>query len=99
MCAAGFGTYRRRSVQRSGTGRSVGKHSPSRASTAGRSFARFCAVFVGGGERVPKWRRSGPLTGEPFGVSLSLFSEVLSGTARSRQGGAVRSEEHTSELQ
>ena len=25
MCAAGFGTYRRRSVQRSGTGRSVGK--------------------------------------------------------------------------
>ncbi len=40
-------------------------------------------------KRVPKWRRSGPLPGEPFGVSLSLFSEVLSGTARSRQGRAV----------
>src|SRR5450759_2383677 len=40
-------------------------------------------------KRVPKWRRSGPLPGEPFGVSLSLFSEVLSGTARSGQGRAV----------
>jgi hypothetical protein len=40
-------------------------------------------------KRVPKWRRSGPLPREPFGVSLSLFSEVLSGTARSRQGRAV----------
>jgi len=40
-------------------------------------------------KKVPKWRRSGPLPGEPFGVSLSLFSEVLSGTARSRQGRAV----------
>ncbi|MDR3701525.1 MAG: GIY-YIG nuclease family protein, partial [Candidatus Sulfopaludibacter sp.] len=34
-------------------------------------------------KRVPKWRRSGPLPGEPFGVSLSLFSGALSGTARS----------------
>jgi len=25
-------------------------------------------------KRVPKWRRSGPLPGEPFGVSLSLLS-------------------------
>src|ERR1019366_6936428 len=40
-------------------------------------------------KRVPKWRRGGPLPREPFGVSLSLFSEVLSGTARSRQGRAV----------
>ena len=40
-------------------------------------------------KRVSKWRRSGPLPGEPFGVSLSLFSEVLSGTARSGQGRAV----------
>src|ERR1019366_8920942 len=40
-------------------------------------------------KRVPKWRRSGPLSGEPFGVSLSLFPEALSGTARSRQGCAV----------
>ena len=40
-------------------------------------------------KRVPKWRRSGPLPGEQFGVSLSLFSGVLSGTARSRQGRAV----------
>jgi hypothetical protein len=40
-------------------------------------------------KRVPKWRRSGPLPGGPFGVSLSLFSGVLSGTARSRQGRAV----------
>jgi hypothetical protein len=40
-------------------------------------------------KRVPKWRRSGALPGEPFGVSLSLFSEVLLRTARSRQGRAV----------
>src|ERR1035441_4413434 len=40
-------------------------------------------------KRVPKWRRSGPLPGEPSGVSLSLFSEALSGTARSCQGRAV----------
>src|ERR1035437_4026965 len=49
-------------------------------------FAAFCRWR---GKRVPKWRRSGPLPREPFGVSLSLFSEVLSGTARSRQGRAV----------
>src|ERR1017187_996880 len=40
-------------------------------------------------KRVPKWRRSGPLPGEQFGVSLSLFPEVLCGTARRRQGRAV----------
>ena len=40
-------------------------------------------------KRVPFWRRSGPLPREPFGVSLSLFSEVLFRTARSRQGRAV----------
>src|ERR1035437_5849402 len=28
-------------------------------------------------KRVPKWRRSGPLPGEQFGVSLSLFSGVV----------------------
>src|SRR5450432_3929184 len=40
-------------------------------------------------KRVPFWRRSGPLPGEPFGVSLSLFSGLLCRTARSRQGRAV----------
>ena len=28
-------------------------------------------------KRVPEWRRSGPLPGEQFGVSLSLFSGVV----------------------
>src|ERR1035437_3408629 len=28
-------------------------------------------------KRVPKWRRSGPLPGDQFGVSLSLFSGVV----------------------
>src|ERR1035437_540886 len=54
--------------------------------TAGERNQRSCRWRR---KRVPKWRRSGPLPGEPFGVSLSLFSEVLSGTARSGQGRAV----------
>jgi hypothetical protein len=66
--------------------------------TLGRSERRLAATRyvegllmpVGGGEKGYHFGGEvAPLPREPFGVSLSLFSEVLFRTARSRQGRAV----------